>query len=189
MPPCKNDPARSYAGTEPSPKGLGYCAHAEATETVRTGRDGTPWIVSENRRGQLSWVRQDTLTSRLNAQLEDWWGQLSTGSVMVVYKSGAHVMVRSARKTFSARIKDVEQQWRAAGADPEVAAVVYPLWGRTTIGGVQLTVLRQLHVLCRPHSHSRFQGGADGAGRQLGPGHAAGQIVQKIFQTLGIPHQ
>lgn len=26
---CKNDPKRSYKGTEFSPKGLGFCAHAE----------------------------------------------------------------------------------------------------------------------------------------------------------------
>ena len=27
MPKCKNDPTRYYKGSEPSPKGLGYCAH------------------------------------------------------------------------------------------------------------------------------------------------------------------
>ena len=26
---CKNDLTRSYKGTEPSPKGLGWCAHCE----------------------------------------------------------------------------------------------------------------------------------------------------------------
>ena len=29
MPNCKNDSKRSYTGEEPSPKGLGFCAHAE----------------------------------------------------------------------------------------------------------------------------------------------------------------
>jgi hypothetical protein len=29
MPTCKNDSKKSYKGTEPSPKGLGFCAHAE----------------------------------------------------------------------------------------------------------------------------------------------------------------
>ena len=29
MPTCKNNPSRSYKGTEPSPKGLGYCASGE----------------------------------------------------------------------------------------------------------------------------------------------------------------
>lgn len=29
MPYCKNDPKKNYKGDEPSPKGLGYCAHSE----------------------------------------------------------------------------------------------------------------------------------------------------------------
>ena len=29
MPYCKNDQKRTYKGDEPSPKGLGFCAHAE----------------------------------------------------------------------------------------------------------------------------------------------------------------
>ena len=33
MPPCKNDKSRTYKGTEPSPKGIGYCAH---TETINS---------------------------------------------------------------------------------------------------------------------------------------------------------
>ena len=32
MPKCKNDPKRTYKGTEPSPKGLGHCAHTEKVE-------------------------------------------------------------------------------------------------------------------------------------------------------------
>ena len=45
MPPCKNDPKSSYQGTEPSPKGLGYCAHAEKVGTKKKGRNGKIWIV------------------------------------------------------------------------------------------------------------------------------------------------
>ena len=33
MPICKNDPKKSYKGIEPSPKGLGFCAHAEKLGT------------------------------------------------------------------------------------------------------------------------------------------------------------
>jgi hypothetical protein len=29
MPACKNDPTKKYKGDEPSPKGVGHCAHAE----------------------------------------------------------------------------------------------------------------------------------------------------------------
>ena len=45
MPPCKNDPKRNYKGTEPSPKGLGWCGHAEKIGSKRKGKDGNIWIV------------------------------------------------------------------------------------------------------------------------------------------------
>ena len=47
MPLCKNDSTRSYKGTEPSPKGFGYCAHAEKVGVNRKGKDGNIWIVSK----------------------------------------------------------------------------------------------------------------------------------------------
>ena len=34
MPVCKNDPSKKYTGNEPSPKGFGYCAHAEKIFTI-----------------------------------------------------------------------------------------------------------------------------------------------------------
>ena len=45
MPTCKNDCKRYYRGDEPSPKGLGYCAHAEKINQRRKGRDGKFWVV------------------------------------------------------------------------------------------------------------------------------------------------
>jgi hypothetical protein len=47
MPKCKNDPKRTYKGTEPSPKGLGYCAHSEKVSKKRKGKDGNQWIVKQ----------------------------------------------------------------------------------------------------------------------------------------------
>lgn len=41
MPNCKNDPKRYYTGNEPSPKGLGYCAHAENVNTKKKGTDAS----------------------------------------------------------------------------------------------------------------------------------------------------
>ena len=43
MPKCKNDPKKSYKGTEPSPKGLGYCAHGEKEGKIRKGKDGNKY--------------------------------------------------------------------------------------------------------------------------------------------------
>ena len=45
MPRCVNDSKRHYAGTEPSPKGRGYCAHAEKLSQRRKGKNGKLWEV------------------------------------------------------------------------------------------------------------------------------------------------
>ena len=57
MPVCKNDPKRTYKGTEPSPKGLGYCAHSEKLDKVRKGKDGNTWIVSQTKSGTKRWIK------------------------------------------------------------------------------------------------------------------------------------
>ena len=50
MPKCKNDETRSYTGNEPSPKGRGYCAHAEEVGKRRKGKDGKFWVVRETKK-------------------------------------------------------------------------------------------------------------------------------------------
>ena len=56
MPKCKNDTTRSYKGNEPSPKGLGYCAHAEKLNKKKKGKDGNMWIVSKTSKGVKRWI-------------------------------------------------------------------------------------------------------------------------------------
>lgn len=57
MPKCKHDPKRYYKGTEPSPKGNGYCAHSETFGKVRKGTDGNKWIVGKTKNGIQRWKR------------------------------------------------------------------------------------------------------------------------------------
>jgi hypothetical protein len=57
MPTCKNDPKKSYKGTEPSPKGLGFCAHAEKLGTTKKGLDGNQWKIESNTKGIKRWVK------------------------------------------------------------------------------------------------------------------------------------
>jgi hypothetical protein len=45
MPKCINDSSSSFKGTEPSPKGLGYCAHAEKVGSKMKGKNGKMWII------------------------------------------------------------------------------------------------------------------------------------------------
>lgn len=46
-----------YKGTEPSPKGLGFCAHNMTEGYGMKGRDGRIWIVKSDRNGTQSWKR------------------------------------------------------------------------------------------------------------------------------------
>ena len=56
MPKCKNDPKRTYKGTEPSPKGLGYCAHSEKVGEIKKGRDNNLWIVKQYKKSK-KWIK------------------------------------------------------------------------------------------------------------------------------------
>lgn len=55
MPRCKNNPSRHYKGTEPSPKGNGWCASGESIGKKRKGTDGKMWIVKQTKSSKR-WV-------------------------------------------------------------------------------------------------------------------------------------
>lgn len=57
MPFCKNDPTKTYKGTEPSPKGLGYCGHCEEIGKIKKGLDGNKWIITTNKNGVKRWTK------------------------------------------------------------------------------------------------------------------------------------
>lgn len=57
MPKCFNDPTATYKGNEPSPKGLGYCAHTFQLGVQAKGQDGNVWIIKEDINGRHSWKR------------------------------------------------------------------------------------------------------------------------------------
>ena len=57
MPKCKNDPTRSYKGTEPSPKGLGFCAHAMKEGATKKGKDGNKWVIKKVKNGSKRWMK------------------------------------------------------------------------------------------------------------------------------------
>ena len=47
----------TYKGTEPSPKGRGYCAKGENIGKKMKGLDKNMWIVSETKNGQKRWIK------------------------------------------------------------------------------------------------------------------------------------
>ena len=65
MPTCKNDPSKKYKGTEPSPKGYGWCAHGEKEGKVRKGKDGNQWIVKNVKNGSKRWMKKGVSKNNL----------------------------------------------------------------------------------------------------------------------------
>jgi len=57
MPYCKNNIKKKYKGTEPSPKGLGYCASGAKVGEKRKGKDGNNWVVKKIKTGSKRWMK------------------------------------------------------------------------------------------------------------------------------------
>jgi len=66
MPKCKNNPKKTYKGTEPSPKGKGWCAGGMEEGVTKKGTDGNKWIVSADKNGNKRW-KKDTKTKSKTA--------------------------------------------------------------------------------------------------------------------------
>jgi len=59
MPKCLNNPNKFYKGTEPSPKGLGYCASDMKVDKKKVGKDGNMWIVKKLTDGSKRWIKNN----------------------------------------------------------------------------------------------------------------------------------
>lgn len=65
---CKNVRGNGrafYTGSEPSPKGRGYCARFETIGTKMKGTDGTTWIVQSRSSGSRAWTKVSAKTKIL----------------------------------------------------------------------------------------------------------------------------
>ena len=82
MPKCINDPTRSYTGKEPSPKGRGYCAHAQTEGDREKGRDGAMWTVVADKNGRLAWRKTAQTAKTANAAKN---AKSTPGSQQVTY--------------------------------------------------------------------------------------------------------
>ena len=76
MPNCKNDNTRTYVGNEPSPKGLGYCAHAEIEGKIMKGKDGNNWIKSNGRWNKIVEYKLDKIKKVLQKKIYSWFTPL-----------------------------------------------------------------------------------------------------------------
>jgi hypothetical protein len=128
MPKCKNDKTRSFKGTEPSPKGLGYCAHGMKVGAVKKGKDGNKWKVKQVKNGSRRWMKvkdKEKIQKYLFKKLYKWWLKMSVGGILVIYKNGKYKFVKSNKKTYPAKTKDLNKKWIELGENKEVVAIIW----------------------------------------------------------------
>ena len=61
---CLNDASKTYTGEEPSPKGRGFCAHAERVGTVMKGTDNSMWKVQLIKNKTKRLIRVKSITKK-----------------------------------------------------------------------------------------------------------------------------
>lgn len=126
MPPCKNDPKSHYKGSEPSPKGYGFAAHAESIGTRKKGTDGTMYEVKERSNGAHYWgkVRQRSAVRKTaGAESKSSTRSSSSTSASSTERKTKERSRRAPRKSFA--ITDAEREmsgdertYSAAAASP-----------------------------------------------------------------------
>jgi hypothetical protein len=125
---CKNDKKKKYKGTEPSPKGLGYCAHAEKEGKKRKGKDGNTWIIKKVSNGSLRWIKiRDThqIKKQLHNKIYKWWLKLSEGEFIIIYKNKKYKNIKSNKKTHIAKSKDITTKLIELGKNKDVEAIIW----------------------------------------------------------------
>lgn len=140
MPKCKNDPKKSYSGNEPSPKGLGWCAHAEKVGIIKKGNDGNQWIIKSIGNSKR-WIKHGKKNIKKKIDFDDidlkkiinvlsnkfikWWKILAEGGIMVVYKNGKYDILASKKSSGKAKIKENVEIHKQIGKDNDVKYIVW----------------------------------------------------------------
>lgn len=124
MPVCINSKESIYKGTEPSPKGLGYCAHGEYVDTKMKGLDGNMWIVKDYN-GINRWVKYNTDFDKLLDKLyHEWWRKLGHGGLLVVYDDGTYEIIETKTMIKRKPLSGTEQ-WKQLGEQNDVHMIVW----------------------------------------------------------------
>ena len=115
---CKNNPKKTYLGSEPSPKGFGYCASGEKEGTEMKGKDGNMWVKKNGK-----WVKH--IGKKLLDKLIEWWRPLAQGNLIAIYKDGKHKLITSQKKTHKAFSKDISEKWKELDANNDVICIIW----------------------------------------------------------------
>ena len=58
-------------------------------------------------------------------RLQNFWQKLASGEYLVIYKNGKNHFLSSNKKTWKARINDIEKQYKDLVHNPEVVAFIW----------------------------------------------------------------
>mgnify|MGYP001177019192 CR=1 FL=1 len=100
MPICR------YTGTEPSPQGKGWCAHAEKVGTRKKGNDGSMWHVAKDKNGRHSWKNRRP-ASKNNKIINPVTGKWVSRNGII----GKHILQSKWTITNEKRYRRVVQLW------------------------------------------------------------------------------
>ena len=117
MPVCKNNPKKSYKGTEPSPKGLGYCASGEKIGKKRKGKDGNMWQVKKISNGKRWFKLNNEEYKKIKSKTKGYKSYFihdNGGRPFLVYVSKKDVQIYKEDKKFYSiqlNINDKKNKW------------------------------------------------------------------------------
>lgn len=141
---CKNNPKKTYIGTEPSPKGLGYCASGEKEGTEMKGKDGNMWVKKNGK-----WVKKiskEDYYKKLLDKLIKWWRPLSQGNLIAIYKDGKHKIITSQKKTHKAFSKDIFEKWKELDANNDVKCIIWSAQSYDTLESFVEYLIKKLSI-------------------------------------------
>jgi len=154
MPKCKNDPDSNYIGNEPSPKGLGFCAHAEKVNTIKKGRDGNIWIIKSNNNIK-KWFKHNDNQKKVNDivellynKMKKWWIKMTNGALIICFKNGDVKLIDSNKKTKNAKLKELKELHEMYGQDDNVKAIIWSGMSVDILYGFIYISLTNIQKLC-----------------------------------------
>jgi len=83
---CINDHEKYYTGKEPSPKGFGFCAHAENKNTFRIGKDGKIWRIVVSLNNSKRWSKVKGYLSH-NNRSRTYFVQIINNNKIIIRKN------------------------------------------------------------------------------------------------------
>ena len=126
MPFCKNDTSRKYKGTEPSPKGLGYCAHTYKINLKRKGKKMKILVTVNISKGFDKWTKmsKDLAPEAEKNGIKTIWAGANPDETEVYVVVEVQDPIQM--KTFGER-EDIAKAREEAGADVASTKIISPI--------------------------------------------------------------